>query len=75
LEEWIQNWRSEYIARVNELLVRYETFEPSVEVIVQYLEQARAALKILPENAGREGLLDLTEFLSQQIGSLAVCIV
>jgi octaprenyl-diphosphate synthase len=75
LEGWIQNWRPEYLAQVNELLVRYETFEPSVEVIVQYLEQARAALKILPENAGREGLSDLTEFLSQQIGNLAVCIV
>jgi octaprenyl-diphosphate synthase len=75
LEGWIENWRPEYFAQVNEMLARYETFEPSLEVIVNYLEQARAALKILPGNAGREGLGELTEFLSQQIGSLAVCIV
>ncbi|HXD00643.1 MAG TPA: polyprenyl synthetase family protein, partial [Verrucomicrobiae bacterium] len=30
LEGWIQDWRPEYFARVNELLVRYETFEPSL---------------------------------------------
>jgi octaprenyl-diphosphate synthase len=75
LEGCIQNWRPENFAQVNELLVRYETFEPSLEVIVNYLEQARAALKNLPENAGREGLYELTEFLAQQIGNLAVCIV
>jgi octaprenyl-diphosphate synthase len=75
LESWIANWRPENFPLVNELLVRYETFEPSVEVIVNYLEQARLALKNLPENAGRDGLLDLTEFLSQQIANLTVCIL
>jgi len=75
LEGWIENWRPENFPLVNELLVRYETFEPSVEVIVNYLEQARVALKILPENAGRDGLFELTEFLAQQIGNLAVCII
>ena len=75
LENWITNWRPENFVQVNELLVKYETFEPSLEVIGNYLEQARAALKMLPENAGREGLLDLIEFLAQQIASLTVCIV
>ncbi len=75
LESWITNWRPEYFVQVNELLVKYETFEPSLEVIGNYLEQARTALKLLPETAGREGLVDLTEFLAQQIASLTVCIV
>jgi octaprenyl-diphosphate synthase len=75
LEQLIESWQSENLAPVNEMLVKYETFEPSLEVIVNYLSQARAALKTLPENAGRDSLLEFTEFLSQQIGNLAVCIV
>jgi octaprenyl-diphosphate synthase len=75
LEKSIENWQPEHLSLVNELLAKYETFEPSVEVIVNYLEQARNALKTLPGNSGRDGLMELTEFLSQQTGSLAVCIV
>lgn len=75
LEQMIESWQPQYFGPVNEFLVKYETFEPSVEVIVNYLKQARAALTILPENSGRDGLLDLTEFLSQQIANLMVCTV
>ena len=75
LEQLIGTWQPENLAQVNELLVKYETFEPSLEVIVNYLSQARTALKILPENAGRDSLLEFTEFLSQQIANLTVCIV
>lgn len=75
LENSIANWRPENFPMVNELLVKYETFEPSLEIIVKYLGQARSAVKKLPGNRGRDGLLELTEFLSQQTGSLAVCIV
>jgi octaprenyl-diphosphate synthase len=75
LERLIENWQPENLAPVNEMLVKYETFEPSLQVIVNYLSQARAALKILPENAGRDSLLEFTEFLSQQIANLTVCIV
>jgi octaprenyl-diphosphate synthase len=75
LERLIENWQPENFAPVNELLAKYETFEPSLEVINNYLAQARVAIKTLPENAGREGLLDLTEFLAQQIAGLTVCIV
>ena len=75
LERLIENWQPENFTPVNELLVKYETFEPSLEVISNYLEQAREALKILPKNGGRDSLLDFTEFLAQQIASLTVCIV
>jgi octaprenyl-diphosphate synthase len=75
LERLIENWQPGNFAPVNELLAKYETFEPSLEVINNYLAQARAALKALPENAGRDGLFDITEFLAQQIANLTVCIV
>ncbi len=75
LERLIGNWQPENITPINGLLVKYETFEPSLDVIVQYLDQARTALKVLPENAGRDSLLDFTEFLAQQIANLTVCIV
>ena len=75
LERLIENWQPGNFAPVNELLAKYETFEPSLEVINNYLAQARAAIKTLPESAGREGLLELTEFLAQQIANLTVCIV
>jgi octaprenyl-diphosphate synthase len=73
LENIIGNWRPENFPAVNELLVKYDTFEPSLEVVADYLEQARKALRILPENGGRAGLFNLTEFLAQQTGVLTVC--
>lgn len=75
LEALIEEWHPSNFAPVNELLAKYETFEPSLEVIADYLEQARGALKLLPENRGRDSLLDFTEFLAQQITGLTVCIV
>jgi octaprenyl-diphosphate synthase len=74
LENMIQNWQPENFSAMNELLVRYETFEPSLEVVANYLEQARLALRGLPETAGRAGLFSLTDFLVQQIETLAVCV-
>ncbi|HVU09137.1 MAG TPA: polyprenyl synthetase family protein [Verrucomicrobiae bacterium] len=74
LESLIESWQPENLPAVNELLAKYETFEPSLEIINQYLQQARQALSVLPENDGRAGLLNLTNFLAQQIAALAVCI-
>ena len=74
LEKLIEIWRPENLSAVNELLVRYETFEPSQAVIKRYLEEARRALRVLPESAGRAGLLGLADFLAQQTDALVVCI-
>jgi octaprenyl-diphosphate synthase len=74
LEQLVENWQPENLSGVNELLARYETFEPSQAVITHYLEQARQALRVLPESEGRAGLLGLADFLEQQTGILAVCI-
>jgi len=74
LEQLVENWQAENLPAVNELLARYETFGPSQEIVARYLEQARRALRTLPESPGRAGLLGLSNFLEQQIGALAVCI-
>ena len=74
LENLIKNWQPQNFSAVHELLSKYETFEPSLEVIAKYLEQARRALRVLPESGGRAGLFNLADFLAQQTGALAVCI-
>jgi octaprenyl-diphosphate synthase len=74
LEQLVENWQPENLAAVNELLARYETFEPSQNIIARYLEQARRALRVLPESGGRAGLLGVADFLAQQTDALAVCI-
>jgi octaprenyl-diphosphate synthase len=72
LENLIKGWQPKNISAVNQLLVRYETFEPSLEVIAKYLKKAREALKGLPESRGRDGLFELADFLAQQTGVLTV---
>jgi len=72
LEGLIQNWQPENLSAVNGLLARYETFEPSLQVIAKYLEQARQALRGLPESNGRAGLFGLADFLAQQTATLTV---
>jgi octaprenyl-diphosphate synthase len=72
LESLISEWQPENLSAVNEQLVRYETFEPSREVIAQYLEQARRALENLPASGGRSGLFGLADFLTQQTAGLTV---
>ena len=72
LENLIKSWQPENFGEVNRLLVKYETFEPSLQVIKTYLEESRTALNCLPESPGRSGLLGLTNFLAQQTGLLAV---
>jgi len=73
LEDWVKEWRPENLSPVKELLVKYETFEPSREVVNRYLDQACRTLQILPKSDGRTGLLKLADFLAQQTDALAVC--
>jgi octaprenyl-diphosphate synthase len=72
LEQLIQHWEPKNLLAVNALLAKYETFEPSVCEIQRFLDQARRALRVLPESAGRMGLSVLTDFLAQQTATLAV---
>lgn len=72
LENLIQNWEPKNLGTVNSLLTKYDTFEPSVQEIRRFLDQARRALRVLPESEGRTGLAALADFLAQQTGTLAV---
>ena len=72
LEKMIQAWQPQHLPAVNALLRKYATFQPSVQVIEKFLEQARQALRPLASSPGRQGLLDLTDFIAQQTGALAV---
>jgi octaprenyl-diphosphate synthase len=72
LENLIQRWQPENLVAVNALLVKYDTFEPSILEIERYLEQARKALQGLPASQGQSSLIAMTNFLAQQTSALAV---
>ena len=72
LEKLISKWQPENFAAVKALLLKYETFGPSVGEIERYLELARRALRVLPASPGQAGLLKLTGFLAQQTATLTV---
>ena len=72
LEKLIQEWQPKNFAGVHGLLDKYQTFEPSVMAIQDFLTQARQALTILPASSGVTGLRQLTDFLAQQTAALAV---
>jgi octaprenyl-diphosphate synthase len=74
LENLVKDWQLENFLTVNELLEKYETFEPTRKVIASFLDQARRSLRCLPDSAGRTGLLELADFLAQQTHALAVSV-
>lgn len=74
LEKLIKTWRSGHFSAVGQLLAKYRTLEPSLEMVAGYLDKARRALKALPDSAGRAGLSKLADFLAQQTGALPVYI-
>ena len=72
LENLILKWQPENFVPIKALLVKYETFAPSVGEIERFLELARRALRVLPASPGQAGLLALTNFLAQQTAALVV---
>lgn len=74
LENLVKDWQVENFPTVNELLEKYETFEPTRKVIANYLDQARRSLRCLPDSTGRTGLFELADFLAQQTEALAVSV-
>src|SRR6266513_15318 len=56
LESLIINWQPSALPQVGQLLIKYDTLAPSLEVIAQYLEKARQRLRVLPESPGRTSL-------------------
>lgn len=74
LENLVKDWQTENFPAINELLDKYETFEPTRQVIANFLDQARRSLRRLPESNGRTGLSELAVFLAQQTEALAVSV-
>lgn len=72
LGKLIGKWHPENFAAVKAMLVKHETFEPSMGEIERYLEKARRALRVMPVSPGQAGLIGLTNFLAQQTAALAV---
>ena len=73
LEALIKDWQPTDLPRVAEMLAKYDTLTPSLEVIGRYLEKARQRLRMLPDSPGKAGLVGLTEHLARQTGELGVC--
>jgi octaprenyl-diphosphate synthase len=72
LQNQVQSWQSGSMQRMTELLAKYETLSPSLDIIHQYLAKARQILQGLPPSHGRAGLHGLTEFLARQTDALGV---
>jgi octaprenyl-diphosphate synthase len=70
VQDWLQDWQPAELPQVVELLDRYRTREASLEIIEQFLNEARTALSVLSARNGRESLVGLTEFLAGQAASL-----
>src|SRR6266700_479098 len=72
LEKWIRDWDSGNLARVIELLEKYDALDESRRVIHQWLDAAQQNLSPLSETTSRLALIGLTGFLEQQTRALGV---
>jgi len=70
VRELVDGWQGDSMKRMAELLAKYETLGASLEIIDQYLEKARHALRLLPTSNSRAGLVRLTEYLARQTVAL-----
>jgi octaprenyl-diphosphate synthase len=66
LRKWVRAWQSDSLKPMAELLAKHDTLGASLEIIHQYLANARRCLDALPSSGGRAGLMDLTECLARQ---------
>ncbi|TAK96123.1 MAG: polyprenyl synthetase family protein, partial [Verrucomicrobia bacterium] len=71
LERMVADWNLDSWPRVSALLEHYDTVSHSLAAIKRYLAEAGKCLERLPESAGREALLALTNYLGQQTHGLA----
>jgi octaprenyl-diphosphate synthase len=72
LQDLLQGWKVGSMKPMGRILARYQTLPASLEITRQYLEQARQVLRILPSSHARTGLLELTDYLDCQTGSLGI---
>jgi octaprenyl-diphosphate synthase len=70
LQKLIQAWQPTSMKQMTELLAKYETLSPSIEIMRGYLGRARQALAALAASDARSGLLALADYLAHQTDSL-----
>jgi octaprenyl-diphosphate synthase len=70
LRELVEGWQPGSMKALEVLLARYEALGASLEIIHQYLEQARQSVQALPASSGRAGLLGSAEYLARQADGL-----
>jgi octaprenyl-diphosphate synthase len=73
LRDLIKDWQNGSMKQMTSLLSKYETLSASVEVVHQYLQNARDILQGLAQSNGRIGLLGLTDYLAHQTDALGSC--
>jgi hypothetical protein len=54
----------------SKLLAKYDTLAASLDIVHHYLAKARQSIQLLPQSAGRAGLLALTDYLAHQSSTL-----
>lgn len=70
LQELVRGWQPGCMSSLSQLLNQHSALRSSLEIMEQYLDQARQSLRCLPNSKGRSGLLGATEFLVRQTESL-----
>lgn len=70
LEAMVQAWQPSCLSAAAKLLAKYSVLGASLQIMHQYLAQARQAIQLLPHSAGRAGLSGLTDYLAQQSATL-----
>lgn len=71
LEEFVDDWHPGRLPALAELLRRHDAGRRSLDVVLEYVGRARAALDGLPGAEGRRGLARLTDVLSAETSRLA----
>ncbi len=72
MQQNIAHWNPEHLPRVLAWLEKRDSLTESSAVFRKFLAHAQEQLLAVPSNSGRVGLLNLTEFLAQQFGTLDV---
>ena len=70
LRELVEGWQVGSMKRLEALLAKHEALAASLEIIHEYLREARQSIDALPASNGRAGLLGLAEFLARQADGL-----
>jgi octaprenyl-diphosphate synthase len=70
LSALVRAWQSGSMGVAAKLLSKYETLSASLQILHQYLAEARKTVHLLPQSPGRSGLFGLTDYLAQQAAKL-----